>query len=138
MFSIILSTASKYLLPLMLIFSFFLLLRGHNEPGGGFVGGLVAAAAYALYLIANGIEEAKKLLRAEPIKLIALGLFLALISAFIPVFIGQDFMTGVWIENKFPVIGKVGTPLLFDLGVYFLVIGIVLKIIFSLAEEDNR
>ncbi len=94
MFSIILSTASRYLLPLMLIFSFFLLLRGHNEPGGGFVGGLVAAAAYALYLIANGVEEAKKLLKAEPIKLIAIGLLLAIISAFISVINGQDFMTG--------------------------------------------
>ena len=137
MFSIILSTASRYLLPLMLIFSFFLLLRGHNEPGGGFVGGLVAAAAYALYLIANGVDEAKKLLKAEPIKLIALGLLLAVISAFISVVTGQDFMTGVWAKNEFPVIGKVGTPLLFDLGVYFLVLGIVLKIVFSLAEEDK-
>jgi len=137
MFSIILSTASKYLLPLMLIFSFFLLLRGHNEPGGGFVGGLVAAAAYALYLIANGTDEAKKLLKAEPIKLIAIGLLLAIISAFIGVIYGLDFMTGVWAKNEFPVIGKVGTPLLFDLGVYFLVLGIVLKIVFSLAEEDK-
>jgi multicomponent Na+:H+ antiporter subunit B len=138
MFSIILSTASRYLLPLMLIFSFFLLLRGHNEPGGGFVGGLVAAAAYALYLIANGIEEAQKLLKAEPIKLIAIGLLLAIISAFISVITGQDFMTGLWAKNEFPVIGKVGTPLLFDLGVYFLVFGIVTKIIFSLAEEDKQ
>ena len=138
MFSIILSTASRYLLPLMLIFSFFLFLRGHNEPGGGFVGGLVAAAAYALYLIANGIEEAKQLLKAEPIKLIALGLFFAILSTFISLIAGQDFMTGIWAKNEFPVVGKVGTPLLFDLGVYFLVLGIVLKIIFSLAEEDNK
>ena len=138
MFSVILSTASRYLFPLMLIFSFFLLLRGHNEPGGGFVGGLVAAAAYALYLIANGIEEAQKLLKAEPIKLIAIGLLLAIISAFISVITGQDFMTGLWAKNEFPVIGKVGTPLLFDLGVYFLVFGIVTKIIFSLAEEDKQ
>jgi multicomponent Na+:H+ antiporter subunit B len=137
MFSVILSTASRYLFPLMLIFSFFLLLRGHNEPGGGFVGGLVAAATYALYLIANGVNEAKKLLKAEPIKLIAFGLLLAVISAFISVFTGQDFMTGVWAKNEFPVVGKVGTPLLFDLGVYFLVLGIVLKIVFSLAEEDK-
>lgn len=137
MISIILSTASRYLLPLMLIFSFFLLLRGHNEPGGGFAGGLVAAAAYALYLIANGLESAKKLLRAEPIQLIAFGLTLALISAFISVFTGEDFMTAVWSKNEYPVIGKMGTPLLFDLGVYFLVLGIVLKIIFSLAEEDD-
>jgi multicomponent Na+:H+ antiporter subunit B len=137
MFSVILSTASRYLFPLMLIFSFFLFLRGHNEPGGGFVGGLVAAAAYALYLIANGVDEVKKLLKVEPIKLISLGLIIAVISAFISVVIGQDFMTGVWAKNDFPVIGKVGTPLLFDLGVYFLVLGIVLKIIFSLAEEDK-
>jgi multicomponent Na+:H+ antiporter subunit B len=138
MLSIILSTASRYLLPLMLIFSFFLLLRGHNEPGGGFVGGLVAAAAYALYLIANGLEEAKKLLNVEPIKFIAVGLFIAFASGFISIIPGQDFMTGIWVKNEFPVIGKVGTPLLFDLGVYFLVLGIVLKIIFSLAEEDYK
>lgn len=137
MFSVILSTASRYLLPLMLIFSFFLLLRGHNEPGGGFVGGLVAAAAYALYLIANGVDEAKKLLKAEPIKLISFGLLLAVISAFISVINGKDFMTGIWAKNDLPVIGKVGTPLLFDLGVYFLVLGIVIKIVFSLAEEDK-
>ena len=137
MLSVILSTASRYLLPLMLIFSFFLFLRGHNEPGGGFVGGLVAAAAYALYLIANGIDEAKKLLKAEPIKLIAMGLLIAVVSAFVSVATGQDFMTGVWAKNEFPVIGKLGTPLLFDLGVYFLVLGIVLKIIFLLAEEDK-
>jgi len=138
MYSVILSTASRYLLPLILIFSIFLFLRGHNEPGGGFVGGLVAAAAYALYLIANGVEEAKKLLKAEPIKLMAVGLALSVVSAFIPVIYGRDFMTGIWDKNEFPVIGKIGTPLLFDLGVYFLVLGIVLKIIFSLAEEYNK
>lgn len=137
MFSVILSTASRYLLPLMLIFSFFLFMRGHNESGGGFAGGLVAAAAYALYLIANGVDEAKKLLKTEPLNLIALGLLLAVISAFISVIVGQNFMTGIWAKNIFPVIDKVGTPLLFDLGVYFLVLGIVLKIIFSLAEEDK-
>lgn len=137
MVSIILATASRYLLPLMLIFSFFLLLRGHNEPGGGFVGGLVAAAAYALYLIANGIEEAKKLLKSEPIKLIAVGLLIALSSGIISIIYGEDFMTGVWAKNELPVVGKVGTPLLFDLGVYFLVIGITLSIVFTLAEEDR-
>ncbi len=138
MFSIILSTASKYLLPLLLIFSFFLLLRGHNEPGGGFVGGLVAAAAYALYFIANGVEEAKKLLKAEPIKIIAAGLLVALVSTLPALLAGRDFMSGLWLEPQFPVIGKVGTPLLFDAGVFLLVLGIAVKIIFSLAEEDKR
>ncbi len=137
MVSIILATASRYLLPLMLIFSFFLLLRGHNEPGGGFVGGLMAAAAYSLYLIANGVGEAKKLVKAEPIKLIAAGLFFAVLSGLIAVLSGQNFMTAVWSSEEFPVVGKIGTPLLFDLGVYFLVLGITLKIVFSLAEADE-
>lgn len=135
--SIILSTAVKYLIPLLLIFSFFLLLRGHNEPGGGFVGGLIAAAAYALFTIANGVEDAKKFLRIEPLFLIAIGLSLALISGLISLFYGEIFMTGLWMKNEVPVIGKIGTPFLFDVGVYFLVLGIVTKIIFALAEEDK-
>lgn len=135
--SLILSTAVKYLIPLLLIFSFFLLLRGHNEPGGGFVGGLIAAAAYALYTIANGVENAKQFLRLEPLFLIALGLLIALVSGLISLFAGEIFMTGLWMKNEIPVIGKIGTPILFDVGVYFLVLGIVTKIIFSLAEEDN-
>lgn len=137
MFSVILSTASRYLLPLLLIFSFFLLLRGHNEPGGGFVGGLVAAAAYALFYIANGVEEAEKLLKSEPINLIAVGLMFALISSIPSLIAGENFMTGIWFNTSFPVIGKIGTPLIFDIGVYLLVLGIALKIIFSLAEEDK-
>ncbi len=138
MFSIILTTASRYLLPLMLMFSFFLFLRGHNEPGGGFVGGLMAAAAYTLYLIANGLPEAKKLLKADPIKLIAIGLLLALLSGFISIAFGENFMTGIWSDDIFPIIKKIGTPLLFDLGVFFLVLGITLTIIFALAEEDEK
>jgi len=137
MVSIILATASRYLLPLMLIFSFFLLLRGHNEPGGGFVGGLVAAAAYALYFIANGITEAQKALRTEPIRLIAAGLLTALGSTLPALLAGKPFMTGLWWNTNLPVIGKVGTPLLFDTGVFLLVLGIALKIIFALAEEDR-
>jgi multicomponent Na+:H+ antiporter subunit B len=137
MVSIILSTASRYLLLLLLMFSLFLLIRGHNEPGGGFVGGLVAAAAYALYFIANGIAEAKRLLKYDPIQFIGVGLGVALLSTLPSLVAGKDFMTGVWLETKFPVIGKVGTPLIFDIGVYFLVLGITLKIIFSLAEEDS-
>jgi len=136
-YSIILSTAVKYLIPLLLIFSFFLLLRGHNEPGGGFVGGLVAASAYALYAIANGVSEAKKFMKVDPISLIAVGLLIALISGLISVAWGQNFMTGLWMEEKIPVIGKLGTPLLFDIGVYILVLGISTKIIFSLAEEEE-
>lgn len=136
--STILQTATTYIMPLLLLFSFFLLLRGHNEPGGGFTGGLVAATAYSLYAIAFGVEEARKLLRAEPIKLIALGLLIALLSGVWAMVNGEIFMTGYWTKLEFPIIGKIGTPFIFDIGVYFVVLGIALKIIFTLSEEEAK
>lgn len=135
--SLILSTSSRYLLVLLQLFSVFLLLRGHNEPGGGFAGGLVAAAAYALYFIANGITEARRLFRFEPLTVMVTGLVVALASTLPSILTGRNFMQGVWIDTGIPLIGKLGTPLLFDTGVYLLVLGITLKIIFSLAEEDH-
>ena len=134
--SLILTTTVKYLIPLLHIFSLFLLLRGHNEPGGGFTGGLVAASAYALYAIANGVTEAKELLMFNPISLIGTGLIIALFSGMIPLFAGKSFMTGLWLKETIPVIEKIGTPLIFDSGVFILVLGITTKIIFSLAEEE--
>ncbi|MCF8382842.1 MAG: Na+/H+ antiporter subunit B [Chlorobium sp.] len=136
MYSIILATASRYLLLLLQMFSLFLLFRGHNEPGGGFVGGLVAAAAYALYFIANGIAEAEKLLKVDPFYLIAAGLLLAVSSTMPSLAAGMNVMTGIWFDTGTALFGKVGTPLVFDTGVYFLVLGVTLKIIFSLAEGD--
>lgn len=135
MSSLILSTATRYLLPLLLLFSVFLLTRGHNEPGGGFVGGLVAAAAFALYAIADGVAMARQTLRLQPTSLIGLGLLLAVASGLLALVTGQPFMTGLWSTQSVPVLGKLGTPLLFDVGVYFTVIGVILLIIFSLMEE---
>jgi multicomponent Na+:H+ antiporter subunit B len=134
--SIILATASRYLLMLLLMFSVFLLFRGHNEPGGGFAGGLVAAAAYALYFIANGIDAARAVLRTDPLRIVAAGLATALLSTLPSLLTGKPFMTGIWIDTMSP-IGKIGTPLLFDIGVYLLVLGMALTIIFALAEEDG-
>lgn len=130
----ILSTAVRYLTPLLILFSFFLLLRGHNEPGGGFVGGLVAASTFALLLIAEGVERAKAALQFEPLSFITAGLAIATGSGLIGLFAGQEFLKGFWMKEIIPIIGKFGTPFLFDIGVYFVVLGISLKIIFSLAE----
>ncbi|MBA4251588.1 MAG: Na(+)/H(+) antiporter subunit B [Chlorobiaceae bacterium] len=137
MYSIILSSTTRIVTPLLLLFSFFLLIRGHNEPGGGFVGGLVAATAFLLYLIAFGVLRVKRLLRIEPLFLIALGLLITLVSSLFGLFFQEEFMKGFWLKEEIPILGKFGTPFLFDIGVYFLVIGVILKIIFSLAEEDK-
>ncbi|MFN7035441.1 MAG: Na+/H+ antiporter subunit B [Bellilinea sp.] len=133
--SIILYLAARYLMPLLLVFSVFLLIRGHNEIGGGFVGGLVAAAGFILYAIANNVQEARRILRVQPRALIASGLLVALLSGLIGWLTGKPFMTGIWLKDPLPVIGKIGTPLLFDVGVYLVVIGVTLLIIFTLAEE---
>ncbi len=135
--SLILQTAVRYLLPLLLLFSLFVFIRGHNQPGGGFVGGLIAAAAYALYAIAHNTRAARQILGVEPRVLIGLGLLLALGSGVFGIVSGYPFMTGLWAMFEFPGWGKVevGVPLFFDAGVYLVVLGVTLTIIFALAEE---
>jgi multicomponent Na+:H+ antiporter subunit B len=135
MTSIILSTAAQYLLPLLLLLSVYLLLHGHNVPGGGFVGGLVASAAFALYTIAHGVSAARKVLYFDPRTLSATGLLMVVLSGIPALFFNKPFLTGFWSKVKIPVLGKVGTPLLFDTGVYLVVIGVTLIIIFSLEED---
>lgn len=132
----VLRSATRQLAPLMLLFSLFLLVRGHNEPGGGFVGGLVAATAFALVLLAEGLPAARRLLRADPPAILASGLLVALASGLAPLLEGRAFMTGQWLETPLPVLGKIGSPVVFDVGVYLVVLGITLAILFGLAEEE--
>ena len=73
MTSSILRTATRFLMPLLLLFALFLLLRGHNEPGGGFVGGLVVAAAFVLYAIAYGVAAGRRALLVDPSTLLGAG-----------------------------------------------------------------
>lgn len=137
MISLILSTATRFLMPLMLLFSLFLLLRGHHQPGGGFAAGLVAAAAFALYAIAHNVGAARQILRLDPRILIGLGLLLAGGSGLVSLLVNLPYLTGRWVIFHVPLLGKaeLGTPLIFDGGVYLVVTGAVLTIIFSLMEE---
>lgn len=134
--SLILRIAVRFLMPLLLLFSVFLMIRGHNQAGGGFAGGLVAGAAFALYSLAYNSTEARNLLSFSPLLLIAVGVFLAAFSGVIGLLAGQPFLTGIWTTVNLPSLGaiEVGTPVLFDIGVYLLVFGITLTIIFSLEE----
>ena len=135
MTSSILQTATRVLLPLLLLFALFLLFRGHNAPGGGFVAGLVVAAAFVLHAMAYGMAASRRALLVSPPRLLPIGLCIALISGVPAVVLGQPFMTGVWATvNAGPVQFAVGTPLLFDVGVFLAVIGVVLTIVFTLAD----
>jgi len=134
-YSLILKIATRYLLPLLLVFSIFLLLRGHNDPGGGFVGGLIATSAFALHLMADGAQETQRVLRLDSKLYIGAGLALAALSGLWGLTFGRPFLTAYWSERPLPVIGKLGTPLLFDVGVYLVVLGTVLTILLSLAVD---
>lgn len=134
--TIILKTASNYLLPLLLLFSVFILLRGHYLPGGGFVGGLVAAIAFVLHAFANGLDNTRTLLRIHPGYFMPLGLALSFLSGLAPILrAGRPFMSGLWFDDPLPAIGLIGSPLFFDIGVYFVVIGASLTIIFTITEN---
>jgi multicomponent Na+:H+ antiporter subunit B len=134
--TLILKTASGYLLPVLLLFSVFILLRGHYLPGGGFVGGLVASIAFVLHAFANGLENTKNLLRIHPGFLMPFGLAIAFVSGLAPmIFADLPFMTGIWFDEPLPVIGMVGSALFFDTGVFLVVIGVTLTIIFTISES---
>lgn len=136
--TLILKTATRLLLPLLLLFSVFLFLRGHNEPGGGFVGGLMTTGAVAVYAMANGVAAARTMLRMPPRVLIGCGLLIGLTSGLLPILAGRSFLTGLWITATVPGLGDVhlGTPLLFDLSVYCVVTGATLVFVFTLLEEE--
>jgi multicomponent Na+:H+ antiporter subunit B len=117
----------------------FLFLRGHNLPGGGFIGGLVAAAAILLQLVSQGPEKTQQLFPLDFQQLLALGLLLATAAGLPGLLSNKAFLTGIWISVPF--LGsetiKVGTPLLFDLGVFLAVVGVTVEMILEVAEEEE-
>ena len=133
--TLILKTAANYLLPLLLLFAIFILLRGHYKPGGGFLGGLIACMAFVLHAFANGYASTIRLLRAHPGYLIPVGLAVAAISGLAPMVVGEPFLKVLWLNQPFPVIGLIGTALLFDIGVFLVVLGITLTILFTIADS---
>jgi multicomponent Na+:H+ antiporter subunit B len=130
--------AAIHLRPVLLVLSLLVLYRGHNEPGGGFIGGLMAGMAFVLYAMAVGVEQARKARTIKPVSFMGAGLMFALISGIIaPITVNGVFMQGVWTELSLPGIDaiKLGTPLLFDAGVFLLVTGMITSIMFAIMEE---
>jgi len=137
LYSLILRVAARLLVPLLLLFSVFMMLRGHNLPGGGFVGGLVAASAFVLYALAAGVQQAREVLRVEPHTLLGVGLALAYGAGVLALVLGKPFLTGLWLHPHLPLIGdfRLGSALLFDLGVMLVVVGTVLLMVFSVEDR---
>ncbi|WP_299579600.1 Na+/H+ antiporter subunit B [uncultured Microbulbifer sp.] len=135
--SLILQTATRVLVALILVFSIYMLLRGHNYPGGGFIAGLIAASAFALFAIAWGMESAQSALRIPPGNLAASGVLIAALSGMLALFSGDAPFSGQWLRltgDKTTGGISISNVLIFDIGVYLAVLGAVLTLIFALEE----
>ena len=138
--SVILHAATRYLVAVLLVFSVYMLLRGHNEPGGGFIGGLIGATGFVLYALGCGTLEAREALRVRPQSIAMAGLGVALLAGLVAGLRGQAFFTGQWLfiganeglgEKGLPI----STVLMFDVGVYLVVLGAILTLVFAMEEE---
>lgn len=135
--STILQTATRYLLPMLLVISVVVLFQGHNLPGGGFIAGLIGSSGLALHGMAFGPKATREALRINPATVMGAGLAVALGSGLYAVVMGLPLLTGVWFSFEVPGLKsiKVGTPVFFDIGVYLVVLGVVMSIVLSLLEE---
>ncbi|MBR9979063.1 MAG: Na+/H+ antiporter subunit B [Bacteroidetes bacterium] len=138
--SIILRIAARTLTPTLFVAALILLFRGHNAPGGGFIGGLLAAAAVTLYAMANGPSSARQLIRVTPRTLMAIGLGIAFLSGVPSLFLELPYMSGQWVTLRLPFVDAlpIGTALVFDIGIFIAVIGFVLTIFFALTEAEEE
>lgn len=132
----ILAMISQSLLPLALLVSFYIFLRGHNMPGGGFIAGLITSVAIIQQYIAHGVDWVKPRIKVDYQTLIALGVLIAAMTGIGSWFFGRPFMT-TWFEYfDIPLIGKIelASALVFDLGVYLTVVGATLLILANLGK----
>ena len=126
--SIIFRTSAHVVTGIMLIFSVYLLLRGHNNPGGGFIAGLIAVIAFALLMLAESPAYVRARLVYPPALFSGIGVVISLVAGMLPLLTGQPFLSGIWV-------GNIGTPLLFDIGVYLAVLGSVLMILLNVITK---
>lgn len=134
--TVIFRTMAPVIVAIMLVFSVYICLRGHNEPGGGFIGGLIAASSIAILGMANGAEATRRALRVDPLSIAGFGVLIAGLSGLVSLFTGQPFMTSQWFYVEIgETVVPLSTPLVFDLGVFLVVFGTIAAI--ALGLEGN-
>lgn len=121
----------------ILAFSVYLLFAGHNQPGGGFSGGLVAGVLVVLVWAAGGLETVQRILPIRSSALVGAGLVLAAGTGFVPLLLGGGFLESDYVEAALPLIGdvKLVSPLAFDTGVYLVVLGMSVGLVRALGED---
>jgi multisubunit Na+/H+ antiporter MnhB subunit len=135
--SLILDTTVRVTYRSVLVLSVYLLFAGHNQPGGGFVGGLVAAAGIALRYVAGGIDEVRSTSPVRPWTVLGTGLALATATAVLPLLIGGDVLESAKLQWDAPLLGPISTTsvLAFDTGVYLVVVGLALMLFEAFGDE---
>ncbi len=129
--SLIFATTAHIVTALMLMFSLYLLLRGHNAPGGGFIGALIAVIGFSLLLFAESPQYVRDRLHFSPLNIALFGILLSFMAGAMSVAVGLPFLTGLWWKEILPL----GTPLLFDVGIYLAIIGGVMSMLLRVKEE---
>ncbi len=134
---LILDTSLRFLYPSILVLSLYFLFVGHNQPGGGFVGGLAAGAGISLRYVAGGVQAVRASFRLAPWTILGFGLAIATTTALVPVLLGGSILEHGTFEAHPPVLGKVKatSALPFDIGVYLIVIGVVLMAFEAFGED---
>lgn len=131
--TLIFRTIAPLVVAVMLVFSIFVLLRGHNAPGGGFIGGLIGAAAMVVNAFAGSAPATRAALRVDPMAIAGFGVVLAGGSGLLSRLFDVPFLTGLW--STFSIGAdrvSISTPMVFDMGVYAVVFGTVTGIALAL------
>ncbi|GIO19726.1 Na(+)/H(+) antiporter subunit B [Oceanobacillus oncorhynchi subsp. incaldanensis] len=137
--NMMLQTLTRLIILIVLSFSIYLLLAGHNSPGGGFIGGLMTASAILILYLSFGLNSIKKVIRFDYIKIIGIGLLFASVTGVVSMVFGFPYLKQFFDYFRLPILGEVEltTALPFDLGVYFVVLASALVIILTIAEDDK-
>ena len=133
----IMDTTARLIFHSALVFSLYLLFAGHNQPGGGFVGGLVAGTGVAVYYVAGGIDDVRSISRLPAWTVLGAGLVLATAAAVWPLAVGGELLESDLVSFALPALGeiKVVSVILFDAGVYAVVVGLVFMVFEAFGEE---
>jgi multicomponent Na+:H+ antiporter subunit B len=135
---IILESLTKIVAFMILSFSIYLFFAGHHNPGGGFIGGLMTASAFVLKYLAFDMETFHRNTKINFHKMIGLGLLIAVFTGIGGTLFGHSFLTHTFGYYTLPLLGKteLASAVLFDLGVYLVVVGITMTIIISIGEDE--
>lgn len=137
--SVILDVCVRAEFHTLVLISLYLLFAGHNQPGGGFAGGLVASCAFCLLFVAGGEPSVQRVLKVPPTTFLGVGMLCSVVTGMVSLVLGNEFLESTIWKVDLPVLGtvKASSVLFFDIGVYLVVLGMVLLILEQLGTADG-